>query len=77
MYQNRTLFVTQTDNLFRRTGCKLLFFNQILKWHFAFFAIGTKFFYANEKRKLLVHVQDAFADECGFGNRDCAGTFQY
>ncbi len=53
MYQNRTLFVTQANNVIKATESKLLFFNVILKWHFAFFAIGTKFFYESEKRKLV------------------------
>jgi len=32
-----------------RNGYKLLFFNSITKWHFAFFANGTKFFMKAKK----------------------------
>ena len=76
MYQNRTLFVTQANNVPGVTECKLLFFNVILKWHFAFFANGTKFFYASEKRK-LVNAEIIAANEhySYFGNRADAFIF--
>jgi len=51
-----------------------LFFNVILKWHFAFFAIGTKFFYANEKRR-LVHAETVAANEYSSYSSNRADAF--
>lgn len=57
-----------------RREYKPLFFNKNLKWHFAFFAIGTNKFYEREKRKLLVYVQAAVVTECSFNSRNSACT---
>ena len=38
--------------------------------------LAQQFFYEDEKRKLLVHVTAASANECSFNNGDRIGSFR-
>lgn len=64
-------FCTQTNNTFPLDSCKCLFFNLIIKWHFAFFIIGTKVLYENTNKNDLGDNKTFFTDGPSFNLRYC------